>query len=108
MPSNLFILLGDVGSTPTTHPKFPQIFQSLSCYPRAVTWHLYAVQAGGGESNSIPLSEVKIYNRCAPSCVFAGANATHLAFAPFDGDFDFAMRCCLPEPGLSVGIGVYA
>jgi len=52
------------------------------------------------------LSEVKIYHRCAPSCVLAGANAAHLTFAPFDGDLDFAMRCCLPEPGLSVGIGV--
>ena len=56
--------------------------------------------------DSDPLSEIKIYNRCAPSCVFAGANATHLAFAPFDGDLDFAILCCRPESGLRVGIGV--
>lgn len=60
------------------------------------------------ELTSDHLSEVEIYNRCAPSCIFAGANATHLALAPFDGDLDFAMRCGFLEPRLSVGIGVYA
>ena len=54
----------------------------------------------------VALSEVKIYNRGAPGCVLAEANATRRAFAPFDGDFDFAMRCCLSEARLGVRIGV--
>src|SRR5262245_56578248 len=60
----------------------------------------------GRESNPDSLSEVKIYNRCAPGCVFARADATRLAFAPFNGDLNFALLCCRPEPGLRVGIRV--
>lgn len=59
------------------------------------------------ESSLTSLSEVKIHNRCAPGCVFAGADAAHGAFAPLDGDFDFAMRCSFLEPRLSVSVGVH-
>ena|SRR6266567_2045612 len=52
-------------------------------------------------------AEVEVYNRDAPGGVFAGANATHRAFTPFDGYPDSAAFCCRLEPVLSVGVGVF-